>query len=84
AAMASAGIFTSCAKKDLLDPTVVRTLNEELTFSDSVRTVAFVTAIYSELGANSFTSRYGNGGSLAEGSDESVSRLFGATQPWVP
>lgn len=84
AAMASAGVLTSCAKKDLLDPTVVRTLNEELTFSDSVRTVAFVTAIYSELGANSFTSRYGNGGSLAEGSDESVSRLFGATQPWVP
>ncbi len=84
AAMASAGILASCAKKDLLDPTVVRTLNEELTFGDSVRTVAFVTAIYSELGANSFNIRYGNGGSLAEGSDESVSRLFGATQAWVP
>lgn len=84
AAVASAGLLTSCAKKDLLDPTVVRSLNEELTFSDSVRTMAFVTAIYSELGANSFNSRYGNGGSLAEGSDESVSRLFGATQAWVP
>lgn len=84
AAVASAGMLTSCAKKDLLDPTVVRTLNEGLTFSDSVRTVSFVTAIYSELGANSFNSRYGNGGSLAEGSDESVSRLFGATQAWVP
>lgn len=84
AAMASAGMLASCAKKDLLDPTVVRTLNEELTFSDSVRTISFVTAIYSELGANSFSNRYGNGGSLAEGSDESVSRLFGATQAWVP
>ncbi|WP_126246371.1 RagB/SusD family nutrient uptake outer membrane protein [Chitinophaga rhizosphaerae] len=84
AAVASAGLLTSCAKKDLLDPTVVRSLNEELTFSDSVRTMAFVTSIYSELGANSFNSRYGNGGSLAEGSDESVSRLFGATQAWVP
>ncbi|WP_162946245.1 RagB/SusD family nutrient uptake outer membrane protein [Chitinophaga barathri] len=79
----TAGVYTACKPKDLLDKTETTTLNEQVVFSDSVRTFNFVTAIYSDVGLYNFQKRWGNGGSLAECADEGTSRLFGGTQPYV-
>ncbi|MGN7722763.1 RagB/SusD family nutrient uptake outer membrane protein [Chitinophaga sp. 22620] len=81
--LVTAGVYTACKPKDLLEKTETTTLNEQVVFSDSVRTLNFVTAIYSDVGLYNFQKRWGNGGSLAECADEGTSRLFGGTQPYV-
>lgn len=82
-----AGI-AACEKKDLLDPKPNTTLNEETTFSDSARTVDFLFGTYAEISFSFGYRRYTYSSNIscgtAEGCDESVSRLAGATQPFVP
>jgi hypothetical protein len=78
----------SCQKKDLLDPKPNTSLNEATTFSDSARTVDFLFGTYAEISFAFGYRRYTYSSNIscgtAEGCDESVSRLSGATQPFVP
>jgi hypothetical protein len=80
--------FTACFKSDTLDPKVSTALDEASTFSDSARTMDFLFRIYSDIGfafgyrRYTYTSNISAG--TAEGCDEAVHRLNGATQPFVP
>lgn len=58
------GILTlvSCGKKNFLDQTETTNLNEQTVFSDSARTVAFLTNIYVDIGFTESATRFGNGG----------------------
>jgi len=58
------GILTlpSCGKKNFLDQTETTNLNEQTVFSDSARTVAFLTNIYVDIGFTENATRFGNGG----------------------
>jgi len=58
------GIFTlvSCGKKNFLDQTETTNLDEQTVFSDSARTVAFLTNIYIDIGFAESATRFGNGG----------------------
>lgn len=58
------GMFTliSCGKKNFLDQTETTNLNEQTVFSDSARTVAFLTNIYIDIGFSESATRFGNGG----------------------
>jgi len=58
------GILTllSCGKKNFLDQTETTNLNEQTVFSDSARTVAFLTNIYIDIGFTENATRFGNGG----------------------
>ncbi|MBO9154749.1 RagB/SusD family nutrient uptake outer membrane protein [Chitinophaga sp. GCM10012297] len=55
-------ILTSCGKKNFLDQTETTNLNEQTVFSDSARTVAFLTNIYLDIGFAESATRFGNGG----------------------
>ncbi len=58
------GLFTlvSCGKKNFLDQTETTNLDEQTVFSDSARTVAFLTNIYIDIGFAESATRFGNGG----------------------
>jgi len=58
------GIFTlvSCGKKNFLDQTETSNLDEQSVFSDSARTVAFLSNIYVDIGFAESATRFGNGG----------------------
>ena len=58
------GLLTllSCGKKNFLDQTETTNLNEQTVFSDSARTVAFLTNIYIDIGFTENATRFGNGG----------------------
>lgn len=58
------GILTllSCGKKNFLDQTETSNLNGQTVFSDSARTVAFLTNIYVDIGFTENATRFGNGG----------------------
>src|SRR5690606_32910256 len=58
------GLFTlvSCGKKNFLDQTATSNLDEQSVFSDSARTVAFLTNIYVDIGFTESATRVGNGG----------------------
>jgi hypothetical protein len=66
----------SCKKAAFLDPKAVTDLNKEVVFSDSTRTMAFLTGIYSNVGA-SFRSNWSGGYTAAI--DECNSRYTGGT-----
>lgn len=77
-------IFYSCKDQDLLDPQVSNTLNKETTFADSVNTMRFVYAIYSDVSYTFSYRRYENIFSgTDEGSGEGWGQLSGPTQPFV-
>lgn len=59
----------SCGKKNFLDQTETTNLNEQTVFTDSARTVAFLTNIYIDIGFAESATRFGNGG-LDAASDE--------------
>lgn len=59
----------SCGKKNFLDQTETSNLDEQTVFSDSARTVAFLTNIYIDIGFCENATRFGNGG-LDAASDE--------------
>ncbi|WP_160710815.1 RagB/SusD family nutrient uptake outer membrane protein [Chitinophaga solisilvae] len=74
------GIFSSCLKKNLLDPVINTNLNEASVFADSARTMDYlIGGIYTDLGINNYFRRYSSNG-LAECADESSFKLFGGTQ----
>ncbi|GEP94276.1 RagB/SusD family nutrient uptake outer membrane protein [Chitinophaga cymbidii] len=54
--------LASCGKKNFLDETETTNLNEQTVFSDSARTVAFLTNIYIDIGFAESATRFGNGG----------------------
>lgn len=62
-------ILSSCGKKNFLDQTETTNLNEQTVFTDSARTVAFLTNIYIDIGFAESATRFGNGG-LDAASDE--------------
>lgn len=62
-------ILASCGKKNFLDQTETTNLNEQTVFTDSARTVAFLTNIYLDIGFAESATRFGNGG-LDAASDE--------------
>jgi len=55
-------MVTSCGQKDLLDVTVTSDLTEETVFSDSARTIAFLSDIYNNIGFSTSPTRFNNGG----------------------
>ncbi len=55
-------VIGSCKKQGFLEQTVTNDLDEAAVFSDSTRTVAFLTAIYADLAFSSDPNRFGNGG----------------------
>ncbi len=55
-------ILSSCGKKNFLDQTETTNLNEQTVFTDSARTVAFLTNIYIDIGFAESATRFGNGG----------------------
>lgn len=55
-------ILASCGKKNFLDQTETNNLNEQTVFTDSARTVAFLTNIYVDIGFAENATRFGNGG----------------------
>lgn len=61
--------LVSCGKKDFLDQTETSNLDEKAVFSDSARTVNFLTNIYIDIGFTENATRFGNGG-LDAASDE--------------
>src|SRR5690349_3126248 len=77
----------SCETKDLLDAKPNTNLNEESTFSDSARTIDFLFGMYADIGFSFGYRRYTYASNIsagtAEGCDEAVHRLSGATQPFV-
>jgi starch-binding outer membrane protein, SusD/RagB family len=77
----------SCEKKDLLDAKPNTNLNELTTFSDSARTIDFLFGMYADIGFSFGYRRYTYASNIsagtAEGCDEAVHRLSGATQPFV-
>lgn len=87
ASIATAAILASCEKKDLLDVKPNTDLNAATTFADSARTIDFLFGMYSEIsfafGYRRYTYASNISASTAEGSDEGVHRLSGATQPFV-
>jgi len=78
---------TDSCTKSALDPLVV-TSDEKTTFSDSARSMDFLFGIYSDIsfafGYRRYTYTSNISASTAEGCDEGVHRLNGATQPFVP
>ncbi|SFM73398.1 RagB/SusD domain-containing protein [Chitinophaga sp. YR627] len=58
------GILTlvSCSDKNFLDQTETSNLDEKSVFSDSARTVQFLTNIYIDIGFTENATRFGNGG----------------------
>ena len=80
-----AGI-TAC-EKTLLDAKPNTNLDEASTFSDSARTIDFLFGIYSDIAFSFGYRRYTYASNIsagtAEGCDEAVHRLSGATQPFV-
>lgn len=79
--------ISACEKKDFLDAKPNTDLNEATVFSDSARTMDFLFGFYSDIafsfGYRRFTYASNISCGTAEGCDESVSRLSGATQPFV-
>jgi len=63
-------MVTSCGQKDFLDATITTDLTENTVFSDSSRTLAFLTDIYANIGFSVNVTRFGNGG-LDAACDES-------------
>lgn len=79
--------LAACEKKDLLDAKPNSDLNAATTFSDSARTIDFLFGAYAEIGFSFGYRRYTYASNIsagtAEGCDEAVHRLSGATQPFV-
>jgi hypothetical protein len=80
--------LSACEKKDLLDAKPNTDLNAATTFVDSARTIDFLFGAYVEIGFAFGYRRYTYASNIsagtAEGCDEAVHRLAGATQPFVP
>jgi len=55
-------LVSSCGQKDFLDATITTDLTEESVFTDSARTVAFLTDIYTNIGFSVTADRFSNGG----------------------
>lgn len=62
-------LYTSCQKGDFLDKTETTDLTEPSVFSDSARTMDFLTGIYADISFSFNPSRFGNAG-LDASSDE--------------
>ena len=54
--------LAACGKKNFLDQTETTNLNEQTVFTDSARTVAFLTNIYIDIGFAENATRFDNGG----------------------
>src|SRR3712207_6341542 len=85
--LATGAGLVSCEKNDLLDVKPNSSENVETTFADSARTIDFLFGAYSEVsfafGYRRYTYASNISAGTAEGSDEGVHRLSGATQPFV-
>ncbi|MGV3765135.1 MAG: RagB/SusD family nutrient uptake outer membrane protein [Chitinophagaceae bacterium] len=79
--------LSACEKKDLLDVKPNTELNAATTFNDSARTIQFLIGTYSDIAFSFGYRRYTYASNIsagtAEGCDEAVHRLSGATQPFV-
>jgi hypothetical protein len=79
--------FYACQKTGTLDPQGNTNLTEAATFSDSAKTMQFLFGIYSDIsfsfGYKRYTYTSNISAGTAEGCDEAVHRLNGATQPFV-
>ncbi|MGN6416446.1 MAG: RagB/SusD family nutrient uptake outer membrane protein [Pseudobacter sp.] len=70
---ASLALFTlalACNKGEFLDKTATTDLDERAVFSDSARTMEFLTGIYADIAYSFNPFRFGNGGGLESASDE--------------
>lgn len=63
-------LLVACKKQTFLNQTQTTDLTEEAVFSDSARSMNFLSDIYSSIGFSSYPTRFGNGG-LDASTDES-------------
>ncbi len=78
------GMFTSCKKAtDFLDTQTNTSLNEQLVFSDSARTMQFLNAVYNDIGFSYRKDRWDNHGNLDPATDDAEYTFSGATQKAV-
>ncbi len=71
----TACFFTACKKTSFLDKTTTTDLNESAVFSDSARSMDFLTNIYSNVGFSFDLSRFGGAAGLDACSDEAEGPL---------
>src|SRR4051812_27972375 len=78
------GLLASCKKaSDFLDTQTNTSLNEQLVFSDSARTMQFLNAIYNDIGFSFKKDRWDNHGNLDPATDDAEYTFSGATQKAV-
>ena len=68
---------TSCKKANFLDPRSVNDLTEESVFTDSARTIAVLTGVYSNIYNNFNPHRWSGTGSFMDATDETDPRYTG-------
>ncbi|WP_345947610.1 RagB/SusD family nutrient uptake outer membrane protein [Mucilaginibacter sp. PAMB04274] len=71
--------IASCKKGGVLDQVKTTDLNEEKTFSDSTRTIQFLTRIYSDIGFSADPRRFGSSVGVYSITDEVEGSLLAAT-----
>ncbi|WP_315814134.1 hypothetical protein [Paraflavitalea speifideaquila] len=76
----------ACSKKgaDFLDKTESGTINEQITFADSIRTMEFLTGLYQGIQNNYKQTNLTNYGSMADCTDEGELMWTGATNYPIP
>ncbi len=68
-------LMAACTKEDFLDRTTTTDLNEESVFSDSARSMDFLTNIYSSVGFSFSPARFNNAAGLDASCDEAEGPL---------
>jgi len=82
--IAAAALATGCKKSgDFLDTQTNTSLNEQMVFSDSARTMNFLNDIYLDAGFSFRRDRWDNHGSLDPATDDAEYTYSGATQKAV-
>lgn len=78
--------MTACSKKgaDFLDKTESGTINEQITFADSIRTMEFLNGLYQNLQANYKQTFLTNYGSMADCTDEGELMWTGSSNYPIP
>jgi hypothetical protein len=77
--LAGIALTTACQKDDFLEPRT-SSLTEDAVFSDSARTIAFQTAIYSNTRFSFDKGRWSSHGSTEQATDDAEYRYSGGTQ----
>lgn len=75
--------LAACKKQDSFLEPRTSTLTEDIVFSDSVRTVAFLTRIYGDIGYSFNKSRWANGGNIEQATDDAEYTFTGSGNPSV-